>query len=127
MLVFECPSCKAKLQVADEHAGKKMKCPKCQQTATVPTQDDGAEDAITAEPDAGLPPAAETAVKAEGGKAPKASKSGPGRDDEDDERDDEDADDRPRRRSKKDRSSGDAKAAGAGVGLVLLILGVTGC
>lgn len=125
MLMFECPSCKAKLQVADENAGKKMKCPKCQQTARVPELDAAAEDAITADPDTALPPAADTAVKAEAGKAPKASKSERRRDD--DELDDEDEDDRPRRRSKKERPSGDAKAAGAGIGLVLVILGVTGC
>ena len=31
MLTFECPSCKAKLQAAETNAGKKIRCPKCQQ------------------------------------------------------------------------------------------------
>jgi serine/threonine protein kinase len=36
MLAFPCPSCQKKLQVADEHAGKKVKCPGCGQVLTVP-------------------------------------------------------------------------------------------
>ena len=31
-----CPSCKQRLSVADQHAGKPVRCPKCQQTFLVP-------------------------------------------------------------------------------------------
>ena len=37
MLGFPCPSCQKKLQVNDEHAGKKVKCPGCGGVSTVPT------------------------------------------------------------------------------------------
>src|ERR1017187_9501304 len=36
MLAFPCPSCQKKLQVSDEHAGKKVKCPGCGKVSTVP-------------------------------------------------------------------------------------------
>ena len=35
---FKCPSCSAVLQVNDSLAGKKGRCPKCQQIITVPTE-----------------------------------------------------------------------------------------
>ncbi len=124
MLIFECPSCKTKLQVAEEHAGKTMKCPKCQHTAPVPKQDDPAAKAVTADPMAALPPAKETAVTTpEQAQASRASKSERRR------ADDEDAGDRPRRRRKaSDSSDADVAAkTGAGIAMVLLILGVSGC
>ena len=46
MLTFECPSCKAKLQVADEHAGKTVQCPTCKSHAAVPTSAEAPSDAI---------------------------------------------------------------------------------
>jgi serine/threonine protein kinase len=37
MLAFSCTSCQKKLQVGDEHAGKKVKCPGCGTVSPVPT------------------------------------------------------------------------------------------
>ena len=51
MLHFECPSCKSKLQAADDFAGKSIVCPTCQQSATVPQ----GSAAITAAPVVSLP------------------------------------------------------------------------
>ena len=36
MPAFPCPTCQKKLQVGDEHAGKKVKCPGCGSVSTVP-------------------------------------------------------------------------------------------
>ncbi len=36
MIVFECPSCKAKLQVADQHAGATIQCPTCKGMTSAP-------------------------------------------------------------------------------------------
>jgi hypothetical protein len=47
MLAFPCSSCQKKLQVGDEHAGKKVKCPGCGQVLTVP---------VPAPPPAEVPP-----------------------------------------------------------------------
>ena len=33
----ECPSCQSKFRVADEHAGKRGRCPKCKSTVQIPT------------------------------------------------------------------------------------------
>jgi predicted Zn finger-like uncharacterized protein len=35
-LEFKCPACQAALRVKDEHAGKKMKCPKCAKVIAIP-------------------------------------------------------------------------------------------
>ena len=37
MIVFECPACQKKLQVAAEHVGKNIACPNCKTKMTVPT------------------------------------------------------------------------------------------
>jgi uncharacterized Zn finger protein (UPF0148 family) len=99
MLVFDCPGCKAKLQVADEHAGKQMRCPSCQTTATIPSAQ---ASAVSAEPI-----------------APPAPVAPPARD-EDVERDEE----RPRRRGR-DRDDADRsppKKSGMGLALVLILV-----
>jgi predicted Zn finger-like uncharacterized protein len=49
---FKCPACGAPLSVADDHAGKSVRCPKCQNATTVPRL---AQVAPTAEP---VPPRA---------------------------------------------------------------------
>lgn len=36
MIVFDCPGCGAKLQVAEQHAGMTIQCPTCQAQATAP-------------------------------------------------------------------------------------------
>ena len=116
MLIFECPSCKSKLQVPDEHAGKTIKCPKCQATAKVPLaeDDDAVEDAAVTTPENA------PAVK----KKAKRRREEP---DEDDEEDDDD--DRPRRR--RDADDGVSTAAKAGgmsaVVIVLAALGFLSC
>lgn len=37
---IRCPQCKSKIRVADRHAGKKAKCPKCQGPITIPSASD---------------------------------------------------------------------------------------
>jgi predicted Zn finger-like uncharacterized protein len=39
-LDVKCAGCKAAFKVKDEHAGKKMKCPKCGKIITIPKKDD---------------------------------------------------------------------------------------
>ena len=101
MLIFECPSCKTKLQAAEEHAGKSIKCPKCQTMATVP-QSPAAAEGITVEPPM------VTAVTTS----------------DDGNRDD----DRPRRRRRDEDSGRPVKAAaGMSVALILAIVFGVGC
>jgi len=38
MIRFHCSNCNYKVSVADEHAGKKGKCPKCKQVVTIPDE-----------------------------------------------------------------------------------------
>jgi predicted Zn finger-like uncharacterized protein len=61
-LDFKCPECQAGLRVKDEHAGKKMKCPKCAKVISIPKPDDDVvedvdvvEDEPRAEAEAGDP------------------------------------------------------------------------
>ena len=101
MLIFECPSCKTKLQAAEDHAGKSIKCPKCQTMATVP-QSPAAAEGITVEPPM------VTAVTTS----------------DDGNRDD----DRPRRRRRDEDSGRPVKAAaGMSVALILAIVFGVGC
>src|SRR5262249_9654198 len=37
MIVFACASCGQKLRVAEDRAGKNVRCPKCGQLASIPT------------------------------------------------------------------------------------------
>lgn len=122
MIVFHCSSCNAKLQAAEEHAGKTIVCPECQTRATIPSTTEPAADAITADPVVSAPaPAPPTAVTTPE-HAPAAKKR---TQDRDDDRDDDRDEDRPRR----DRSgAGAAAAAGMGAGMIILIVvGVVGC
>src|ERR1019366_1537619 len=106
MLVFECPSCHAKMQAADENAGKKIICPKCNIKTTVPDSADAETEAITAEP-SGRP------AKSTAGTASEKSKRRP--------REDDDDDNDGRAPSKKTK-------AGMGIGLILLLIfGGVGC
>jgi hypothetical protein len=127
MLVFECPSCKAKMRSAEENAGKSVACPSCKATTKVPAAPKPADDAITADiapataspkPDAITTPDQARSTKKAAGK----------RDDDDDDDDDDRDDDRPRRRK---RSSGDSTAvaaAGMGIGMILLLVfGIGAC
>lgn len=103
MIVFECPSCQTKLQVAEEHAGATIQCPKCKQAASAP-KSAGAE-AITATTPAAPPSPPPTAVTTE------RRARLPDRDSADDK-----------------GATGKKAAAGIGVGMVLLIVfGVMGC
>jgi len=36
MIVFECPSCKAKMRAAEEYAGQTVVCPDCNAPTTIP-------------------------------------------------------------------------------------------
>ena len=123
MLTFECPSCKAKLQAAEANAGKKIRCPKCQQTANVPTpEEDVPTEAITEAP-VELPAEEPTAVT-----TPENAKKGKKRRSRDD--DDDDDDDRPRRRRDKADSSDAPVKAAAGISVAVIVvcaLGVGGC
>ncbi len=103
MIVFECPSCQTKLQVAEEHAGATIQCPKCNQAASAP-KSAGAE-AITATTPAAPPSPQATAVTTE------RRARLPDRELDDDK-----------------GSTGKKAAAGIGVGMILLIVfGVMGC
>ena len=121
MQVFECTSCHAKLQVTDEHAGKKIQCPQCKTMTTAPgKQPEAPLDAIIVNPVPAPPPApvAPTSVTTPDQVAdkPTAAKGRP-----DDERDD----DRPRRRERREEP---APAKGMGVGLILgLVFGIGCC
>lgn len=35
---FSCPSCRARIEVADEHAGQQGQCPRCEQLVQIPTE-----------------------------------------------------------------------------------------
>jgi phage FluMu protein Com/type II secretory pathway pseudopilin PulG len=126
MLTFECPSCKTKLQAAETNAGKKIRCPKCQQTATVPApEEDVPTEAIT-EALVESPAEEPTAVT-----TPEIAKTAKKRRrDRDDDDDDQDEDDRPRRR-RRDAADDDAPvkaAAGISVAVIVVaVLGVGGC
>ena len=47
MPFFQCPSCNAQVQVAEDFAGKLVVCPQCQQSAPVPTNADATPQGIT--------------------------------------------------------------------------------
>jgi hypothetical protein len=69
---FPCPHCKQPLSIRDELAGKTGRCPRCQQTITVP--------AAPTAPDAAPPPApprAPAAARPPGGPAAGAAKAAP--------------------------------------------------
>ena len=51
MLHFECPSCKMQLQADNDYAGKLVVCPKCQQTAPVPSSPATSEATAVTTPD----------------------------------------------------------------------------
>src|SRR5688572_726893 len=36
MIEFDCPTCRKRLRLADEHGGRKVKCPKCATLLVVP-------------------------------------------------------------------------------------------
>ncbi|MBI2808149.1 MAG: DUF1559 domain-containing protein [Planctomycetes bacterium] len=114
MLVFNCPKCDTKMQAAEEYAGKTTVCPECNASTQIPSTD-----AISADPKVSVP----TSAPADGITTPDQTQTrkkpaGAGRDDDDD-------DDRPRRR---DRGAADAKKAGMGAGMiVLLVVGIVSC
>jgi uncharacterized Zn finger protein (UPF0148 family) len=118
MIVFDCPACKSKLQVPDEHAGKLMRCPSCQKTAPIPSAD---ATAVAAEP---IPPPAAAPVK-----VPTPAWDQPDANEDRDERDE----DRPRRRRRRDRDDRyddrppPRKSGAMAVVLTLVIVGVGVC
>jgi len=122
MIVFECPSCNAKMQVADEHAGKTIQCPKCKAKVAAPKDEAAPAGAIEAAPNAESEPAdvEPTAVtKPEHAKGAKKKRPS--------DEDDADEDTRPQNRTD---PADAAKAAGVGMGagmVVMIVLGVTGC
>lgn len=113
MIKFKCPQCAKEISAADEHAGRKAKCPKCQTVFVIP----GARAAPPAPPKP-VAPAVEDEIEEAVEEAPPparkpaypAVKAGkPPRQEDDDVRevepadeadDEEDEDDRPRRRRK---------------------------
>ena len=114
MLVFECPSCKTKMQAAEEYAGKTTVCPECNTPTEIPAAPPAATDGITADP-----PAIPTAVSTSEGARPKKKKPAA---------DDDEEDDRPPRRRGSSSDAGKAAATGmSAVLIVVLVLGVLGC
>ena len=109
MLIFECPSCKAKMKAAEEHAGKTTVCPKCNTSVKIPPSDAISAEPITVSP-AATPDAITTPEQARAGK--KSSN-----------RPDDDEDDAPSRRRERTSSGNGAAAVGMGVGMILLIVG----
>src|SRR5207247_3378127 len=114
-------NCNAKFNLADELAGKKVKCQSCSHVFVVPRSAESAPPVLKAadEPDDGgiiAKPAKADSIKA-GAKPP------PGSSRNDD--DDDDDDDRPRKR----RPAQPAKSGGGMLTLVLVLLGgaVLGC
>ncbi len=99
MLVFPCPSCGANLQMPDDQAGKKVRCPSCQGVIVAPSAGATSE-AISAAP-----------------AAPKRA-AAPGTD--------EDDDDRPRRRDRGGAGGATAAAATAGISAGMAIALVVG-
>ncbi len=45
-ILLTCPGCQSELRVKDEHAGKKVKCPRCEKTVEVPVAEIPVEDII---------------------------------------------------------------------------------
>lgn len=136
MQVFQCPSCKTKMQASEAHAGKKVACPGCGAHVKVPSPEAPA-DAIEAAPavasTAAAPPDEPAAITTPENVAAARKPKGKDRDnddrDTDDREDDDRADDKLRRRG---RSAASAAATGAAVGtsvglIVLIVVGVTGC
>ena len=131
-IVFTCP-CGKTLRVADEHAGKRVKCPACNSVATVPAAEPMFEVVEnTAAPPPPPPPKPKPVAKAqavddddEDDRGYGVAKSARGRKDEDEEdedkpskkkpdfrhgsgrNDDDDEDDRPRKKKKKKRGRED--------------------
>lgn len=112
MLVFPCSNCGAKLQMADDLAGKKVRCAGCQSVVTAPN----VSQAIQSETAAPSKSRSSAAVKS--GTASRARG---------------DDDDRPRRSSDGDAATTAAAATAAGLGIgaimaiVLGIAAVLGC
>jgi phage FluMu protein Com len=117
MIKFKCPHCAKEISAADEHAGRKAKCPKCQTVMVipgakaapapppaappkpvVPAVEDEIEEAVEEAP----PPARKPAYPAvKAGKPPRQEYDEDVQDVEAvEEADDEEEDDRPRRRRK---------------------------
>jgi uncharacterized Zn finger protein (UPF0148 family) len=117
MISFECPSCNAKLQVKDEHAGKTIQCPTCKTKVAAPAADEDAG-AIQSAPSAKSSPPPTSVTTPENTRSKKSIRAA------DDDEDDDD-DDLPKR--KRDGGS-DAKTAaagaGIGIGMILAIVGV---
>jgi hypothetical protein len=116
MLVFSCPQCGAKLQMADDLAGKKVRCASCKSVVTAPASS-GTTDAIQAEDAPVKAKASSTGVVSGAGKSGKSA-------------DRDDADDRPRRRSGGSDAATAAVAASAGIGvggIIAVIVVLLGC
>jgi hypothetical protein len=123
MIVFDCPGCHAKLQVAGEHAGKIMRCPTCQHTAKIPSAE---TNAVSAEPIAPPAPAAPPPAPAP------ASEPSWDRDNDERDRDERDDKDRPRRRRRRDRDDREddrepAKSGSSSTWIILVVVGVFVC
>jgi LSD1 subclass zinc finger protein len=118
MLVFPCPSCGAKLQMAEDLAGKKVRCASCQAVVSAPEKSE-TSDAITAGPG----PAVSSAAISSAGK----SGPGPKRSADADEPDRDE--DRPAGRRPQGGDVGKAAATtaavagGLGIGAVVAIIG----
>src|SRR5882724_7511349 len=79
MLVFDCPSCGAKLQMPENLAGKKVRCATCQGVITAPAD---VAAAITADPPPESAPAATGVTVPEHARASRPTSADDGYDDE---------------------------------------------
>jgi hypothetical protein len=131
----ECPACNAKLTVADNLQGKKIRCPKCQQLAPVTggaaSPADSSVAPIKTTPNKQPPRSNESVSKG----PPPISKRSSQRDDDDEDSkapskarksyrddDDEDSEDSPRQRKASASSPMPWILAGVGGGVLLLII-----
>src|SRR5437763_950872 len=109
MIRFKCPHCQKDAAAKPENAGKKARCPACQQIFTIPAGDAAAAPAPARPAPAPGPRPAEEDVptldfateEEERPARPKRQESRPirrGRDEDEDEEEEEEEEDRPRRR-----------------------------
>lgn len=114
MIVFQCPECKTKLQVADQHAGMTIQCPNCKGRATAPKAEGAVAEAIAPAPPPPETPTGVTTPEVAQAQAERRREGEP---------------DLERPQPRRDGAEA-AKAAGAGMGLgamLLLIFGILGC
>jgi DNA-directed RNA polymerase subunit M/transcription elongation factor TFIIS len=106
MIKFNCQKCGQAMKAAPEHAGKKTRCPQCQELVPIPLQGVASQPVMTAPPPRPAPsprPAPPVMDVMAADAAPVAPRRRPRDDDDDDDDDDREDDRRPGRRRRKQR------------------------